>query len=117
MMTTKTKETAPAETTKICNVALPDALALHVKQVTDNGTTMCEVFIKGIFVGAMEIDVTGLCRVYLNIVPAERRTECRLRPIYEGLQYIQDTLSVYCRTLHEEYTKMAKLDKALRGQK
>ncbi|MFA5693507.1 MAG: hypothetical protein WC907_07815 [Acholeplasmataceae bacterium] len=117
MMTTKTKETAPAETTKICNVALPDALALHVKQVTDNGTTMCEIAIKGIFVGTMEIDVTGLCRVYLNIVPAERRTECGLRPIYEGLQYIQDTLSVYCRTLHEEYTKMAKLDKALRGQK
>jgi len=116
-MTTKTKETAPAETTKICNVALPDALALHVKQVTDNGTTMCEIAIKGIFVGTMEIDVTGLCRVYLNIVPAERRTECGLRPIYEGLQYIQDTLSVYCRTLHEEYTKMAKLDKALRGQK
>lgn len=78
---------------------------------------MCEVFIKGILVGAMEIDITGLCRVHLSIVPAERRTECGLRPIYEGLQYIQDTLSVYCRTLHEEYTKMAKLDKALRGAK
>jgi len=116
-MTTKNKETLAPETAKVHNVELPDALALHVKQVTDNGTTMCEVFIKGIFVGTMEIDITGLCRVHLNIVPAERRTECGLRPIYEGLQYIQDTLSVYCRTLHEEYTKMAKLDKALRGVK